>query len=112
MLIALTMFTENELSGHTLLNDVPGYETIPVDEVLVIDCILVKREYRGYGLQLFFLDIATHYIQKNNIKHICAVVSPHNYHSSYNMEKYGYCKIATLPKYHSIRDYYLLNLDS
>ena len=95
---------------YNLLLDLDSVGNVPVDEIMIVDCILVDPEYRGFHIQRAFLSFAEFLSRRMEIKYLCAVVSPKNYFSISNFLKAGYQNVAIKPKYHSVRNYFLKKL--
>lgn len=109
-LVGILSLIHNPTQQQNLLLDLDEYSSVPPEKTIVIDCVLVKSELRGYGLQRMMLEIALFYAKKVMAQIICAVISPYNYYSARNIMKAGYRMVATKPKYHSLRDYYVLEI--
>lgn len=110
-LVGILSLIHNPTREQNLLLDLDEYSSAEPESTIVIDCVLVKSELRGYGIQRMMLEIAVFYAKKVTAQFICAVISPQNYYSSKNIMKAGYRMVATKPKYHSFRDYYVLEID-
>ena len=84
-------------------------DLLPNNEVslnaAIIDYVVVKEDYRGFGIQNTLLFAAECLAKKYGKKGICAVTSPLNVHSTKNFVSQGYKILATLPKYKSERHY-------
>lgn len=96
---------------QNLLLDLEEYKDVDSKNIMVVDCVLINELYRGFGLQSLFLDLAQFLAKHMVIKYLCAVVSPKNPYSAKNFIKNGYRMAAMLPKYHSIREYFILDID-
>lgn len=105
---------------HNVLTDVAqelGFQSVgedgttkfseEVNDVMITDCILVGKEYRGYGLQqaLFYLADCMAVVEK--ISRLCGTASPKNAHSIHNFEAAGYSCVAVKPKYRSERCFFV-----
>ena len=109
-LVAFILFIPHPLPEQNLFLDL----TVPVpggqENVIIVDCILVGKEYRGYGIQQFLFRIAEFWAISHEIPMLAGVASPKNLHSNANFQKSDYQLVATKPKYHSVRNYYLRKL--
>ena len=57
---------------------------------ITFDTIQVKRDYRGFGIQKFFLSVAENLCSALNAQYIIASVSPQNTYSKTNFIRFGY----------------------
>lgn len=64
-------------------------------EYVTFDTIQVHEEYRGYGIQKFFIQEAERLVQLVEAKYILATVSPENVPSLRNFEESGFKSIRT-----------------
>lgn len=96
--------------SQNLLLDLDMYAAVAPKDILVVDCVLSDASCRGFGLQSLLLDFAYFLAQHLQARYLCATVSPKNPHSAGNFIKSGYRMVASLPKYHSIREYFVLDL--
>jgi hypothetical protein len=96
---------------QNLLNDVEGYRNF-ADNCAVIDAVIVKEPFRGYGIQKLQLQLAEFIAARNEKSCLSAVVSPENYFSNRNFLLLGYQIIIKQKKYHSSRNYYFKALNS
>jgi len=78
-----------------------------VHDVMIADCILVGREYRGYGLQRALFMLADCMAAEEGISRLCGTASPKNTHSIRNFEAAGYRCVAVKPKYRSERCFFV-----
>lgn len=81
-----------------------------VHDVMIADCILVGREYRGYGLQQALFYLADCMAAVEGISRLCGTASPKNRHSICNFEAAGYRCVAVKPKYRSERCFFVREL--
>ena len=81
-----------------------------IDNVVIVDSILVGQSHRGYGIQHFLFLVAESWARSHGFPLLCGVASPKNTHSNANFQKSGYELVATKPKYHSVRNFYLRKL--
>lgn len=109
-LVAILSLIPAPQESQNLLLDLPDYKDIDRTDALVIDCILISENYRGFGLQKAFLRLSEFVAEKCGIHHICAVVSPYNSYSASNFIKAGFRMIGNRPKYHARRDYFMKEL--
>lgn len=106
-LVGLASFIINPTQSQNILHDIADYSNIPTEKTMIIDCVLVSPEYRGFGLQRTFLSLADFIAEKRDVSYTCAVVSPQNNFSAGNFIRCGYQEVYNLPKYHSRRDYFV-----
>lgn len=106
-LVGVASFIINPTQSQNILRDLDDYCDIPPKRTMIIDCILVMPNYRGYGLQRAFLKLADFIAERRNVSYACAVVSPQNTFSAGNFIRCGYQELENLPKYHSHRDYFV-----
>ncbi len=78
-----------------------------VHDVMIADCILVGKEYRGYGLQRALFYLADCMAAEEGISRLCGTASPKNGHSIRNFESAGYRCVAVKPKYRSERCFFV-----
>lgn len=78
---------------------------------ILLDAVLVDESVHGFGIHRFAISLAEYYAVRYGQKRVISTVSPKNHFSQRNFVKCGYQVEATLPKYHSVRDYFVLNLD-
>jgi len=114
-LAALLLFIPHPLPGQNLLPDLilpDSGLTFPdgIDNVIIVDCILVHPDFRGYGIQHFLFRVAECCAKKMGIPLLGGVANPKNSHSHANFIRSGYELVATRPKYRSVRNYYLKRL--
>lgn len=64
-------------------------------DCITFDTIQVSKEYRGFGIQKFFLSLAENLCYMLNSKCIMASVSPQNKYSKNNFMKFGYSVLTT-----------------
>lgn len=69
----------------------------------VLDTVFVAQEYRGRGIQLFFLEEGLRRCRERGVKNIFATVHPDNRYSRLNFEKAGFELVKIVPKYGSQR---------
>lgn len=106
-IVALLNLIPKPQESQNILLGIPNYQDIDREQLLVVDCILVKDAYRGYGLQRAFLRLSEFIADKCGTPQICAVVSPRNSYSIANMVKSGFRFLGNWPKYHSTRDFFI-----
>lgn len=95
-----------------LLNDLEEWENRDRSKSMIIDCVLVDERYRGFGIQRSQLFLAECMARRLEIPFLCAVASPKNFYSIRNFIKNGYRNVATKPKYHSVRSYFIKELET
>ena len=78
-----------------------------VHDVMIADCILVGKAYRGYGLQQALFYLADCMAAEEGISRLCGTASPKNAHSIRNFEAAGYRCVAVKPKYRSERCFFV-----
>lgn len=100
----------NPTPEQDVLHDVRDVVPQKLSRIGLIDCVLVAERCRGFGLQRCMLLIARFLGRRFRLQALMAVVSPHNTNSARNFMLEGYHMIANRPKYHSNRDYYLIEL--
>lgn len=110
-LYALLNLIPSPAHAQNLLLDLDAFREIPARQIVVVDCILVHPHLRGFGIQTLFLDLCRFYARHIGPRYLCAVVSPKNPHSCANFIRSGYRMVASLPKYHSVREYFLQDLE-
>ena len=100
---------------HNVLTDVAqevglakGDETI--GEVMIADCIIVDREFRGFGLQRLLFGLMDAMAQAEGLHRLCGTASPKNAYSIRNFEASGYGCVAVKPKYRSERCFFVKEL--
>ncbi|MBP3701560.1 MAG: hypothetical protein J6I64_06705, partial [Lachnospiraceae bacterium] len=98
---------------HTsnLLCDLEEWDGEDRNKNMVVDCVLVDEAYRGFGIQRNQLFLAECMARRLEIPLLCAVASPKNFYSIRNFIKTGYRNVATMPKYHSTRSYFVKELE-
>ncbi len=107
-LTSMRTWSENGEEGRT-----DEVEFSPeVHDVMIADCILVGREYRGYGLQRALFTLADCMAAEEGISRLCGTASPKNAHSIRNFEAAGYRCVAVKPKYRSERCFFVRELKS
>lgn len=107
---ALLSVIPNPEKGQNLLSDLKDNKWDMAERTLIIDCILVDEECRGYGIQKLLLELSEFIAERWNIDFLTAVVSPKNYFSTRNFIKAGYQLAGVAPKYHSVRNYFAKDL--
>ena len=65
-------------------------------DYFTFDTIQVHEDYRGYGIQKYFLMEAEKLARENGAGYIAATVAPHNLPSHRNFDQLGYQTIRTL----------------
>ena len=90
-----------------LLHDVRDLVPGRISSSGVVDSIIVAERCRGFGMQRCMLNIAKYLARRFGLDALLAVVSPNNPVSARNFMLEGFHMVATRPKYHSERDYYL-----
>lgn len=95
-LIVLNRDTVRNLYSECIseLTDAPDKQ-LAYSDCITFDSIQVCGEYRGYGIQRFFLSLANDLCRRLHAKYILASVSPLNAHSKKNFELAGYEKLKT-----------------
>ena len=106
-IVALLSIIPVPTEKQNLLLELEEYHHVLPSDILIVDCILVAPEVRGFGLQRAFLRFAEFIAQKRKIKYIAAVASPDNTFSELNFIKLGYQMKTNQPKYHSTRNYFI-----
>ncbi len=81
-----------------------------VHDVMIADCILVGRKYRGYGLQRALFYLADRMAAQEGVSRLCGTASPKNAHSIRNFEAAGYQCVAVKPKYQSERCFFVKDI--
>ena len=64
-----------------------------------IKLVIVRKQYRGNGLQKKFVALFEKYAYDIGIKYLLSTVSPNNLYSSRNLEESGYSVVKQLKKY-------------
>lgn len=83
---------ENEKSLYSDINE--NYKN-----VVTFDGVIIKKEFRGLGLQRQFIQLAKDIAKKRNIEYIGATVSPLNSFSKDNFLKMGFSPYCEKLKY-------------
>lgn len=112
VLVGMVSVIPNPIPDQNLLLDLENITVNQYTKVAIIDCVMVHENYRGYGIQQTLLYLSEFIARKRGVQLLCAVVSPENYYSAKNFIKCGYSMIATKPKYHSERNYYIYKLET
>lgn len=108
-IVAALLVVPNPKPEQDLYKDM--YPDSEDEKSVLLDAALVDENYVGYGIHRFAISLAEYYAVRYDKKRVISTVSPKNHYSARNFIKSGYQVEATLPKYHSIRDYFVLNLD-
>ena len=100
---------------HNMLTDVAqevglvkGNESI--HEVMIADCIIVDKRFRGYGLQRLLFGLMDAMARAEGLHRLCGTASPKNAYSIRNFEASGYRCVAIKPKYRSERCFFVKEL--
>lgn len=109
-LIASMLFIPHPEEWQNNLPDLDMSFPHGIDNVVIVDSILVGQSHRGYGIQHFLFRAAESWARSHGFPLLCGVASPKNPHSHANFLRSGYELVATKPKYHSIRNFYLRKL--
>ena len=97
----------SELGLQTVREDGSTEFSEEVHDVMIADCILVGKAYRGYGLQQALFYLADCMAAEEGISRLCGTASPKNAHSIRNFEAAGYRCVAVKPKYRSERCFFV-----
>ncbi|MBR6528364.1 MAG: class I SAM-dependent methyltransferase [Lachnospiraceae bacterium] len=100
----------SELGLQKLREDGVTEYSQEVHDVMIADCILVGKAYRGYGLQQALFYLADCMAAEEGISRLCGTASPKNAHSIRNFEGAGYQCVAVKPKYRSERCFFVREL--
>ena len=73
-----------------LLNQNQNKKFNKINKLAIIKLIIVKKEYRGNGFQIFLLNQLENMLIKKNIRFLISSVSPKNNYSLDNFLKLGY----------------------
>lgn len=109
-IVAMLSVIPNPREESNLLMDLEFMRSTPPEKIMILDCVLVDPEYRGFRIQRSFFHLAEFCAERMEIKYLCGVVSPKNYFSTSNFIKAGYQLVGTRSKYHSVRNYFLKTL--
>lgn len=90
-LVAVALIITNRETDRNLAKKV-NYVS---KDVYTFDAVFVKEEYRGYGLQKIFIDIAKKQAVKDQAKYILTTVSSKNTYSYKNMIESGFTPLKT-----------------
>lgn len=82
-----------------------------ISNVMIADCILVGKAYRGFGLQRALFYLAECMAEQRGILRLCGTASPKNPHSIRNFEAAGYRCVAVKPKYRSERCFFVKDVE-
>lgn len=94
-LIAVEVIVVNRISHRNIAEEM-GYDPC---ESFTFDAVMVRPQWRGYGLQNILLGQCVSIAKTKNIKYIVATVSPDNPHSLNNFTRFGFKIISTSEKY-------------
>ena len=98
-LVALSIMVLNREDPRNLGNDLEGHNP---KECVTFDSVMVKKEYRGYGIQSFFLKESEYVMKTCSAKYLIATVSPLNVYSKNNFINNGFKVVKTLNKYNNV----------
>jgi len=100
-LAAVCVIVLNRDDKRSLIVDYPDEllkftgEKLTYVDGITFDTIQVAEEYRGYGIQSFFLSVADMLADMLDVRCIVASVSPKNKHSRDNLVRSGYSLLTT-----------------
>lgn len=95
-LVAVCIIVLNRETDRNLVysldnsNNESNQKQLSFVDAITFDTIQVKKNYRGFGIQKFFLSVAENLCSMLNAKCIIASVSPQNFHSKTNFVRFGY----------------------
>ncbi len=90
-LVALAVIVLNRKSPRNLCSDCECLRNNePFWDCVTFDSVQVDPDFRGYGIQNYFIELADKIALKTNAKYIAATVSPDNPYSLNNFQKNGY----------------------
>lgn len=94
---------KNELLTEEELNEIYNIEKINKinNKIAVIKLIIVKKEYRGNGFQLFILNYLEQFYKNQNFELLIASVSPQNTYSLKNFISANYKKFKIKKLYNN-----------
>ena len=85
------LLSSDEIYGMLpLLNQNQNKKFNKINKLAIIKLIIVKKEYRGNGFQIFLLNQLENMLIKKNIRFLISSVSPKNNYSLDNFLKLGY----------------------
>ncbi len=70
-----------------------------VDVSANLKLIMVRKDFRGLGMQNKLMSLLEEYARNNGYTHLCTTVSPNNIHSLRNIENMGYVYDHSEEKY-------------
>lgn len=94
-LAAFAMVIHNRKTDRSLAPDAEK----TCEEVFTFDGVLVRPNFRGFGMQRLFLEIAANEAKKCGASCILATTAPPNCHSLRNFESMGFSVVKEYIKY-------------
>ena len=90
-LVAFNVIVLGRKTDRSLCPDWEEGANIPWEEYITFDSVQVHPDYRGYGMQKFFLELTESVAKHKGSRYIIATVSPDNPYSLNNFKALGYC---------------------
>lgn len=95
VLAAMCVIIKNRDTELSLFTELP----LSYSDCITFDTIQVKPEYRGHGIQSFFLGVADEIAEIQGVPYIAASVSPYNEFSRRNFLEHGYSVVMSKKMY-------------
>ena len=110
--VGLVKWNEKDVDGQAEMMDQGNtWEYDPaIHDVMIADCIIVDKRFRGYGLQRLLFGLMDAMAQAEGLHRLCGTASPKNAYSIRNFEASGYRCVAVKPKYRSERCFFVKEL--